>query len=239
MSEVPQADRADTQAEPVPSDLLERYRAFREAVSAIQNSAVGAIGREGIIDAAKRLYVWRQRRLNLSSESGMSMLFDFALYECEGPRSLIQSYIALNPGPPDDAVASQARESISRATFRIAQFREQDNDGVVIVRDLVRGDTIRFFDNNLSGLNVAGLCLAMRTIPFEEVFVSTGAFLPMEQEHVVDVLEKLADVGVIMQSKSGGLALASGRRNAMEFAAVTIRTLLAIGLDESVEYRNG
>ncbi|MBL8878363.1 MAG: hypothetical protein JNG88_04515 [Phycisphaerales bacterium] len=209
--------------------LFDRYVAFRQALKAKLELILGSIGRQSLVRSAERLGIWRQGRIDSEREDSVIAMVDLALFESEAPRSVIQNFIEMHPPAAGDAADEAVSAAMLQSRLRIVRFDERRSDGLMPFMDVIGEESGLMLDSQLCQMNPAKLCLLSRLVPFEGYYISSGCALPMEHEDLKQLILYLCEFNIVQIRRNGKLHIAPGRRNAMEFAVRSMRTVLLPG----------
>jgi len=161
------------------SELLPRYKQFRQVGLGLNNKLVKSLSREDLNEGGKKLGILRQGVLVFDTEDESSVLMDYCLHDVpRGGLNAIERYLENSPPPEgsDELLFLQAKRQSWYSVFVV----ESTEPGVGIhLRDLLRDELLFLFDVGFSQSAIAGVVLATRVMTLEGMIMSTGAGLPI------------------------------------------------------------
>ncbi|HTU16899.1 MAG TPA: SEC-C metal-binding domain-containing protein [Gemmataceae bacterium] len=156
-------------------DLLTHYKRRRSTSMAVNHALVERLSREVLDEGGKKLGILKGNTLLLDSEDELAVLMDFCIHDVRRDgHTAVESFLLEAP------FASGSEEMLYLNALRQARYSlfvlERVERGCGIeVRDLRWGGTRFIMDIGLGSTGSPDLLLAARVIPFESVFVTTGA----------------------------------------------------------------
>src|SRR6185437_9648637 len=159
-------------------ELLPRYKRRRSVSMAVNHVLVERLGKGILDEGGKKLGILKGKTLLLDSEDELAVLMDFCIHDVRrNGRTAVESFLLEEPYAPDSEEMAYLN-ALKNAQFSLFLIERVESGCGVEVRDLWRGDTKFILDIGLGTTGSPRLLLATRIIPFETVFVSTGAPLP-------------------------------------------------------------
>lgn len=167
---------------------LDEYRRFRAILRRHHNAIVKTVPDKTFRQCARTLELLHGNKLELSSESDLTILYDYCIYSHHlRGRNLVQRFVNQLPLTEDNEEIA-VRQAICRARYSIFQIERLSKHRVIQACDLVRGDKLSVVDESLSRTLKKGTFLGGRLIPLPDYWVTTGACFPLDPE-IVDFIQ--------------------------------------------------
>lgn len=214
-----------------PEDRIARYRRLRARQAKLHTAIFETVPRAQVLRAGRLLGCQAGGRVCLETESQIDMFVDFVIYcvRTRG-RTPVERYSAkalkdaANLGRDDRILL----EAMGQARYGIYEVACADAQGKVVVRDRMDGSTeLELLDLNMSRTATSGLLFGSNLIPFDDCWITTGAFVPCS--------ELTFEREFAVARKGGKECLGATERS--DLAAGVIRASLEDGHAASVGYR--
>lgn len=199
----------------------------------VNSALVKRLGKDVMEEGGKKLGIFKNNTLVLDSEDEVAVLMDFCIHDVRrNGRTAVESFVLESPYAPDSGEMAYLN-ALLHTRFSLFVLERIEPGCGVEARDLRWGGTKFIMDIGLGTTGRPQLVLAARIIPFESVFVSTGApllagLLPNKWEKSpLQHLLKMASEDVNRLSP----------QEISEWNATIIRTLLQAGAAEHTVYR--
>jgi hypothetical protein len=155
--------------------LLRRYKQLRQVGLHLNNRLVETLSKSVLDEGGKALGILKDNVLVFDSEDEMAVLMDYCLHDVRRQGlNAIERYLAESPPPPgsDEMVVLEAKRQARYSLFTV----EAIEPGVgVLVRDLLRDESLFLVDIGFSTTATPGATLAARVMPMEGMIATTGA----------------------------------------------------------------
>lgn len=180
------AERPDHKA------LLQSYRRYRKVVERVMVPVGRLVDAAMLGQAAAELGLVVDGELLLTGDHDLAAVLDYAMHELRADgRTVIQRRLAEHPPDPgsrDDRVL-RALDSARYSVFLI--------DGIepigMHVHDMLGGPARFVVDEAFTDPALLGERFAGRLVSIDDVTMSTGVFLPLDQLAAGDILDELID----------------------------------------------
>jgi hypothetical protein len=174
---------------------LERYMEMFKQVSALHDELFMKLERDEIIAAAKRLGIWGDGKIELTSSEGEAIFADHALYTSRrNGRTLIDQ--ALEDLPADaDPDRRNALEAMQSAIYSVFEVPDAPISGVLLARDLLNQVIVPVIDITIAAQVVPGMIFASRVLPFPSFAMLSGAPMAIDQT-TVDLIEREVNASI-------------------------------------------
>ena len=160
-------------------DLVPRYKRRRAVGMAVNHALVKRLSKDILDEGGKKLGILKGKTLMLDSEDELAVLMDFCIHDVRrNGRTAVESFLLEAPYPPDSEEMVYLN-AMKNAQFSLFMVEEIEPGCGVTLRDLWRGDTKFLMDLSLGTSASPRLLIATRVVPFESVFATTGAPLPV------------------------------------------------------------
>jgi hypothetical protein len=213
--------------------VLEHYRNLRRLGRELNQTLIQRLPKKAVMECAKKLGLVRGKILVFQNENEMATLFDHCLYSYRpGGKSVIELHLEQSPPPPDshEMALLLAMQASYYSLFSIEEVIE--GKGLVVV-DGLRQAKLFILDIGLGNSAAKGMLLAGRIMPIGELYMSTGALIPLQGE-LVDTLQSIMER--LFRSREPGRKLLATPGQEAAFAAQVIRAAIKGGALEYVGY---
>ncbi len=209
-------------------EILDRYQRYRQACTAMQTAALGAVSTPSLLATAKRLGLSDGKHLVADSDDDLVLVFDLALHTApRGRRRAIDRYAASHtPVSEDEAAVLAALRDTRFSLFRVSGKHAPAG---IRLEDLLRGGETWLVDVGLEASAKPGAVLAMRLATPDAFAISCGVAVPIDE----DTLEEIFDIF----TDGGELDDLAPLADEPLFAQTVYQTALDLGLTDSVSYR--
>ena len=205
-------------------EQLAQYRRFRGAQKQLNSTLPKYLHKNAFQECGTTLGIYRDNTLVLGSESEMSVLMDYCVYDYRWDQhNVIERYVSQTPieAGSDKKVLLEAMLKHRYSVFLVDDVVRGLG---VQTRDLFRGDKGFILDIALSETAVKGFVLACRIItPAGSRFsMTTGAALPADRPIMERIIQEVPE----RFGKTGGEIAHISAESAAEFSASIIRIFL-------------
>lgn len=161
------------------SELLPRYKHFREVGLALNNKLVKSLSKEDLNEGGKKLGILRQGVLVFDTENETSVLMDYCLQDVRrGGLNAVERYLEKSP-PLEGSDELHILKAKRQSWYSVFAVESTERGVGINVRDLLRDESIFLFDVGFSQSAVADVILGTRVMTLEGMNLSTGAGLPI------------------------------------------------------------
>lgn len=206
---------------------IEHYMNVRALSRRLNHKIIDTLPENALLEAGKLLGIAKGKTFILESEDQMSVLADACLYDwVQDGKTPIERY-AEKHAPPPETEEYELLQAFLRATYRVVLVESRIEGAGVGCKDIFTGESLFIMDFGLSQspLNIA---YGTRTISVGPFWMTGGAGLPTVRDGVEAVIARLTEEGLLQDG-----AFTDPHRAAV----IIIRTLLAEGASEHIEYR--
>jgi hypothetical protein len=168
----------------------------------------------------------------LDSPDEMAVVMDYCLYDVRRQgRNTIERFAA--DFPPADAEEMLILQGMQQARFSLFRLEGSEPGAGVSLRDLLHEKSFFVMDIGFSNSRADGLALAVRLLPVEGMYMTTGAALPlgMLPDHLVGRVKQALTSDLHIHNFD---ALSPEKESAM--TGSIIRMCLELGATEHIAY---
>lgn len=200
-------------------EILTRYRRLREISTRHHSEALRFIPRSVLLEQARRLGLTAGKMLVADSMDELTLAFDLCLYTAAPGRSRgIDRYArsaGVAPGSDEDLML----KAMGQARFSVFRVERPHETAGLLVRDLMREESLWLVDENLERTAPVGLTLAMRVSRPETFAMTCGVMVPTNAVLIDEVLDEV-------QGRVRGEpdAIANDRRFATAIYRIAVRS---------------
>ena len=172
------------------AETIDRYRKFR-AISRTHNSdALKFVSSEALMEQARRLGIVRGRTLILDSEDEFTLVYDLALYGCQGGRKRPLDRYASSQRLSSDSDEARVLEAMLAARFVLIRLERRHPEAGLIVADLLSDEEFWLVDEGLEASMPVGFKIATRVFSPEDFHMAAGAFVPLQSLFLLSALAR-------------------------------------------------
>lgn len=208
-------------------EILTRYRRLREISTRHHGAALKFVPHAALLEQARRLGLTVGKTLVAESMDELTLAFDLSLYTAAPGRSRAIDRYARSagaiPGSDDDLMLQAMRQ----ARFSVWQVEGRHDTAGLLVRDLMRQDSIWLVDENLERTAPAGMTLAMRVSRPEAFAMTCGVIVPIDAALMDQVFD-----AVLGRVRGEPDVIANDRR----FATALYRQAIADGIMDQISF---
>ena len=217
-------------------EQLARYRRLRAIQKDLNRTLPDKLPKHAIQECGTTLGIYKDDTLVFGSESEMSVLMDYCLYDYRWDgHNVIERYVSQTP----IEAGSDKRillEAMLKPRYSLFVVDDVVRGLGVQTRDLLRGDSGFIVDVALSETAVKGFLLACRIIsPGDGRFsMTTGAGLPADRPIMERIIQEIPE----RFGKTGGEIAQMSPEKAAEFSASIIRIFLEGHASSRITYED-
>lgn len=163
-------------------DRLARYRRLRARQTKLHSAVFETVPRAQILSAGRLLGCLAEGKVCLETDSQIDLFMDFVIYclrsQGHTPVERYATKMLEDTGSlgTDEKVLLEAMRQAKYGIFEVARTGDQ---GKMVVRDRLDGSKeLELQDINLSRTAGPGLLFGCNLIPFDDCWITTGAFVP-------------------------------------------------------------
>ena len=166
---------------------VERYRRLRALSMELTDRIVKTIPKHIHYEVGDAIGILHNGILVFDSEDMFGVLMDCCLHDWfEDGKNLVQRYVETHPARPGTD-ESYLLSAYTQAKYRMIFTQFSVPDAGVHCRDVLNNEDLFLMDLAMSrslgsGDAARGTALATRTIPLDEYWMTTGAFLPINSK---------------------------------------------------------
>jgi hypothetical protein len=206
-------------------EILTRYRGLREISKRHQTEAIRFVPQSALLDQARRIGLAIGQTLVAESMDELTLAFDLALYTAPPGRSRGIERYARSVAVPTGSDDAEVLQAMCQARFSVWQVERRHETAGLIVRDLMREDSLWLVDEGLEQTAPEGMSVAMRVITLETFAMTCGVIVPIDGMLLDEVFEE-----VLGRLRGEADAIANDRR----FATALYRKAVQEGLMDQV-----
>ena len=216
------------------SELVNKYKRFREINRKLQNTLVEQLSRKTLDGAGRKLGIANGNVFVFGNEDEMSVLMDYCIYECcENGQNAVSRYLAESP-PASDTEEYAVLKAMSESFYTLVQVAEVIPGMGALVDDLFSDRRYPLIDVGLGSTVVEGLVLAARLIPFADFVMTSAASLPVSPE----TLTKIFDSVLPRFGREAGAYIEIDEQREADFDAAVIRVCLENEIAQHIKYED-
>jgi hypothetical protein len=208
-------------------ELLTRYRRLREISTRHHGEALKFVPHSTLLEQARRIGLTVGKTLVAENMDELTLAFDLSLYTAAPGRSrAIDRYARsaeANPGSDDDVMLQAMRQ----ARFSVWQVEGPHEMAGLLIRDLMREDSVWLVDENLERTAPAGMTLAMRVSTPEAFAMTCGVMVPIDAALIDKVFDE-----VLGRVRGEPDVIANDRR----FATAIYRLAITDGIMDQISF---
>ncbi len=216
-------------------NLVPRYKRRRSAGKAVNHALVERLSKDVLDEGAKKLGILQGKTLVLDSEDELAILMDFCIHDVRrNGRTAVESFFPHAPYPPDSEEMAYLT-TLKQAQYSVFLIERVERGCGIEVRDLWRDGTKFIMDVSFGNTASPRMVLATRLVPFESVFTTTGAPLPLG---VLPNTWAASPLQGLLEKMKGVDGTGRSAEQISESVATLLRTFLKAGAGENVRYAN-
>src|SRR3982750_2523096 len=208
-------------------EILTRYRRLREISTRHHSDALRFIPRSTLLEQARRLGLTAGKMLVADSLDELTLAFDLCLYTAAPGRSRGIDRYARSAGVGPGSGEGVGWPAVGRGGFSVFQVERPHEIAGLLVRDLIREESLWLVDENLERTAPVGLKLAMRVSRPETFAMTCGVMVPTNAVLIDEVLD---EVQGRVRGEPG--AIANDRR----FATAIYRIAVMSGIMDQIGF---
>lgn len=214
---------------------LPYYKILRAKGRELNQTLVEQIPRFDLFACAKELGILKGKTtVVLGNPDEISVLVDYCIYSHRrGGRTLVQRYFEKSPPPPgsDEMTLLQAMLRSHYSIFAVAGTYSERG---AVLQDLMRDSELFLMDQGIGSTAKRGAWFAGRVLPFPNFYMTSGAFIPLFKELVIEQLMPVIERFVERCGPKTGFVLS--HRDEAKFSAQIIRRSLRAGALDNMVY---
>lgn len=225
---------AESQSE-TSDPVIERYRAFRVRLRALNAAIFRSVDQMTLDQAASLLGLRRRGEIVARTEGARLALCECCLFDVyHAGKNVAQRFLTRHPPPtPEDAAVA---ESVRAARFRVLDVRRGEGGGRIDAMDLLRGERLCLIDLGLAASLRAGDVVTVRTLPFEDAWISNGSAFNFPPQARDEALNRLRRHGILARYEDK--ARAHSPESEVDVATIMLRAAFDFGLDAQLVQRS-
>jgi hypothetical protein len=209
--------------------VLGQYRKMRSITRQIHTTLMNRLPLPVLQAAARKIGLWDNGKVLLGNDTEMTVLVDYALYDCfKSGMSSVDCYVAENP-PDADTDQALAMTAMGKAYYSVLRVDESVMGAGVWVKDLLFQQEYFLADVGFSNTAMAGFILAGRMFSFEDFAMTSGAALPVSEKTFLKIVPCMEEYTPGRMRKLNG----PGRAN---LSARIIKSCLSDGGSSSIAF---
>ena len=161
-------------------EVLTCYRRLRSISQRHNSSAMTFLAPDSITHHARKLGIADGQTIVLDSEDELSFVFDLAIYTAGPGRSRAIDRYARSVQSPPGTDEAKVIGAMCNSRFAIVQVMRRHEAAGLIVKDMVRGDTIWLMDEGLEMSMPNESILATRLYEPVEFAMTAGVIVPLD-----------------------------------------------------------
>ena len=192
---------------------VDRYRRLRALSTQLNSKLIKTIPRHTYEEVGDAIGIRHNGVLVFDNEDMTGVMLDCCLHDWfEDGKNLVQRYAETHPAVPGTD-ESDLLSAYTQAIYRVVATQFSVPDAGVYCRDVLNNEDLFLMDLALSrslgsGDAARGTALATRTIPVDEYWMTTGAFLPMPSRDAFQgAFSRVASGKPELLEGPGGIAL--------------------------------
>lgn len=168
---------------------LELHRRWRAVLRGHQNRVVGTLARPVMRGVAIEFGLLEGDTLLLETNDELTILFDHLIYDRpQQGKTAVERYVAGLPAT-DDAHERIVREAMLGQRYSVFEIELAHKGTGVVMRDLLRDESLLSVDEALSATAKKGMLMAYRVLPVPGYWMPSGGGFPISEEAVQIVLD--------------------------------------------------
>jgi hypothetical protein len=165
-----------------------RYQALSAAREQIMTGATKRVPEAAMASQARALRLWTGKTLFVRNDPQLNLLFDLAVFDPVGGHSrALDRELRARQDPPGSE-AAQIAAAAPEAAFTLFVVEEENPQGGVMARDLLRENRFTLWDGFLSRPELRGCAFAGRLMQLPEAAMTCIATCPITDE-IMQVLQ--------------------------------------------------
>jgi len=209
--------------------ILTRYRRLREISTRLHSEALRFVPRSVLLEQARRLGLTAGKMLVADSIDELTLAFDLCLYTAAPGRSRGIDRYARSAGVAPGSDEERMLQALGQARFSVFQVERPHEIAGLLVRDLIREESLWLVDENLERTAPRGTTFAMRVSRPEAFAMTCGVIVPVDATLIEAVFDEV-------QGRVRGEpdAIANDRR----FATAIYRAAVMDGIMDQIGFAN-
>lgn len=215
------------------AELLPRYKHLRQVGLQLNTRLVETLSRSAMSEGGRKLEILDGDLLLLDTEDEIAVLMDYSLHDVRRHGiNAIEAFLRSSP-PAQDSDEWVLLQALRQSRFSLFAVESVERDVGVLVRDLLRDETLFLVDVGLGQTARVGMVLAARVMAPEGIGMTTGAALSLGVLNRTRRARLLED----LEQTFGGMDVRNlAPEEASDFAGTVLRTCLAQGAAEGIAY---
>lgn len=161
--------------------LLDRYKQLRKSGIALNTALAKQVPKAAVPECGKKLGLVKAGTLIFNNEDEVGILYDYCFHHYRrAGKNVIERYLEQSPpaAASDDMVLLQAMLKSRYSLFRVEEINPHLGASL---RDLLTDEVFDLMDVGLSETGSAGIILAGRILPTEDLHMSSGVLIPLPE----------------------------------------------------------
>ncbi|MDY0170066.1 MAG: SEC-C domain-containing protein [Thermoguttaceae bacterium] len=161
------------------AELVAYYKRLRAASHKLSNRLAERLPKDILEEGGRKLGILRQRAFIIRTESEMSILMDYCLYDVRRKgRNAIEQYLIESPPDPESDEMEQLR-AMQHATYSVFVVESVIPGVGVTVRDILSEEVFLVVDLGFASTAVRDAVFASRLLHHEDFSMTSGAAIPI------------------------------------------------------------
>jgi hypothetical protein len=208
--------------------LVARYKRRRVASRKLNDRLVGRLTKETLFEGGRKLGMLEGETLAFNTEDESAVLMDYCIYDVRpNGRNAVEQYL-IDKAPDSESEEMTCLRAMQDARYSLFAVESVEPGVGISARDLRTQETVFIVDLGFAKTAFPRTVFASRLLPFEDVYMSGGAALPLGEL----TPERLA----AFEKKLPRMVPASG--NGDFDPANVIRTCLSQGASSRIRYED-
>jgi len=173
------------------TEVLEKYKRTRSIALELNNSLLKLIPKKAIESTARKWGLWRDGALVLGIEDHLSVLMDYAIYDCfQDGQNAVEHYLVQQPPEPGTDV-QVVLDGMQRAFLSIFRVEKVVKSVGIHVLDILSDRRYFLADAGLGDTAPEALTMISRVLLFDDFIMTSGAALPVDEGASADIADYL------------------------------------------------
>jgi hypothetical protein len=174
---------------PTRDDLLQRYRAYRQAIQQHLNAALNYAKAAAFQQAARRIGMMSVGTIVADNLSEMNLVYDLAVFGQEPGQSRVIDRYARATRFAKNSVEAETLAALRHSRFHLLQSLHRHDCAGTVALDRFRNGELWVLDEGLEITWKEGALLATRLIPLGAFSTTAGAMVPINQDVIDQALK--------------------------------------------------
>ncbi|MDR3567305.1 MAG: hypothetical protein P4L43_04680 [Syntrophobacteraceae bacterium] len=216
------------------NEAIGEYIRLRNVLKMINRELMNRLPQKTIMECAKKLGLAKSKILVFNNPNETSVLIDYCIY-CfrTGGKTVIERHAGERP-PPTQADERTVLAAMVASYFSVFMVRRVYKGRGVLLYDFFKKHEVILMDIGLGDSAVLDMAFAGRILPFADFHMSAGAFLPLFELPVIEVVAPIMEKWRLSHPNMHSTWLSPGLE--VSFSAQIIRAALRAGALDSANY---